>query len=79
MLLHHLIEISLSYRFDRQKVEFYASVAASLQDVGLPLPPNQEEIAWLPMSLVMPAQYDEWADGLFFESMSSEFIKVRLS
>jgi hypothetical protein len=47
-------------------------VFASLQDVGLPLPPYQEEMVWLQMSPAMQAQYDEWADGSFFESPPSE-------
>ncbi len=47
-------------------------VFASLQDVGLPLPPYQEEMVWLQMSPAMQAQYDEWADGSFFESPPAE-------
>ena len=36
---------------------------ASLQDIGLPLPPYNEEVVWLQMSNGMADQYHDQADG----------------
>lgn len=36
---------------------------ATLQDIGLPLPPYILEVVWLQMSNGMPDQYHDQADG----------------